>query len=95
MGASVKPEPVPHILSFDEWQATQYAPHRADQTDPTKPMGQGRILTFDEWQKAQAAGNPSTLQFPAMPKIASDATKRLNPNAGAPDATIGGVGYWG
>jgi hypothetical protein len=42
-------------------------------------MGQGRILTFDEWQKAQAAGNPSTLQFPAMPKIASD---RLNKTAG-------------
>ncbi len=79
----------PHILTGDEWEQSQYGPQRQGQ-DPTKPMPAGRILTGDEWEKGQAAGSFKTLTFPAMPKIASDATNRLNPNSGAPDATVGG-----
>jgi hypothetical protein len=67
--------PSSRILTGDEWEAAQYAPHRVGQ-DPTKPMGPGRILTGDEWEKAQSAGSVSTLQFPALPKVVQDGTQR-------------------
>ncbi len=86
MAPSIKPE-LPHILTGDEWEAAQYAPHRIGQ-DPTKPMPAGRILTGDEWEQAQRSSSISTLKLPAMPKFAADATQRLNPNAGPVDKSV-------
>lgn len=74
------------ILTGDQWEAAQYAPHRVGQ-DPTKPMGAGRILTGDEWDQAQSKGL-GALKLPALPKFAADATQRLNPNAGPLDRSI-------
>ncbi len=87
MTAPVAPVPASGIMTGDQWEAAQYAPHRVGQ-DPTKPMGPGRILTGDEWDKAQSAGSLSTLKLPAMPKFAADATQRLNPNSGPVDRSI-------
>jgi hypothetical protein len=89
MGISVKPETPkpPHILSGDEWEQAQYAPHRLGQ-DPTTPMPGGRILTGDEWEQASSAASFRSLTFPAMPKFAADATSRLNPNAGPADRSV-------
>ncbi len=71
--AVVGPGKPPRVLSGDEWQQAQYAPHRTDeQQDPTKPMAGGRALTGDEWEQSQRAPDFSALKFPAMPKIASD-----------------------
>lgn len=75
------------ILSGDEWERSQYAPHRLAE-DPAKQMPGGRILTGDEWDKAQSSGSFKSLTFPAMPKFAADATSRLNPNAGPADRSV-------
>ncbi len=88
MTTPVKPEPIGRVLTGDEWEAAQYAPHRLT-SDPKKPLPPGRVLTGDEWEQAQRAGSLRKLTFPAMPKFAADATRRLNPNAGKPDNTLG------
>jgi hypothetical protein len=91
MGTGVKPEQVPRVPTYDEWQAAQYAPHRAGTDDPTKPMPLGRVPTFDEFEQAQRAASVKSLTFPALPKLppfAADATQRLNPNAGPADKSI-------
>ncbi len=86
MTTPVKPEPTGRVLTGDEWEAAQYAPHRLT-SDPKKPLPPGRVLTGDEWEKAQRAGSLRSLTFPAMPKFAADATRRLNPNSGEQDRT--------
>ena len=72
MTAPVVPQTgtTPRILSGNEWEQAQYAPHRG-LDDPTKPQGPGRILTGDEWEQASRAGSVSDLKFPALPKIQS------------------------
>jgi hypothetical protein len=69
----------PHIMSGDEWEASQYAPASAV-ADPTKPTnGFGRILTGDEWEEAQrkTASQMQAWKLPALPTptIARDVTK--------------------
>lgn len=81
MTAPVRPDSGPKILTGDEWEAASYAPHRAGGDDPRKPMPAGRILTGDEWEQAHRAPTLNSLSLPALPKIAADATQRLNPNA--------------
>lgn len=66
---SVTQAPAAKILSGDEWEQAQYAPHRVA-NDPTKPQGVGRILTGDEWEQANRAGSVRSLRFQALPKIA-------------------------
>lgn len=81
--APVKQGTPPHILTGDEWEQAQYAPHRIG-VDPASPQGPGRILTGDEWEQAQRAASVHTLTFPSLPKIATDATAvgpKANPDA--------------
>lgn len=67
--------PAPHIPTGEEWEQAQYAPHRVGQ-DPNAKGPLGRIPTGEEWAQLQATpGGLKSLTFPAMPKIAAEATK--------------------